>query len=77
MDYVGVDYCVDLGCSSCSQPTRMLYSRLLTLVAAGSNVRCDFCGRATHHDWHSVSQARRLFGEYFAHACARPRLTAS
>jgi hypothetical protein len=77
MDYVGVDYCVDLGCSSCRHPTRMLYSRLLNLVAAGSGIRCEFCGRATHHDWGSISQARQLFAEYFAKARARPRLPAS
>ena len=77
MDYVGLDYCVDLGCSSCSHTTRMFYSRLLTLVAAGGGVRCDFCGRATNHGWGSLSQARRLVSEYFNHACARPGSPAS
>jgi transcription elongation factor Elf1 len=75
MDYVGVDYCVDLDCSSCSHATRISYSRLLKLVAAGTQVRCGFCGRATNHGWGTLSQARRLFSEYFA--AANPGLLAS
>jgi len=75
MDYVGVDYCVDLGCASCNHATRISYRRLLTLVAAGTRVRCGFCGRATNHDWGTLSQARRLFSEYFA--AVKPRLLAS
>jgi len=75
MDYVGVDYCVDLRCSACSHATRIAYSRLLTLVAAGTPVHCGFCGRATNHGWGTLSQARRLISEYLA--ADKPALLAS
>ena len=51
MDYVGIDYCVDLACSSCNKTTRIRYSRLIGLVADRQSVQCAACGRATNHDW--------------------------
>ena len=69
MDYVGIDYCVDLKCSECTGITRVRYSRLLALVEVGSAVACTACGRVTNHDWTSVSRAQQLFREH----CARAR----
>jgi hypothetical protein len=66
MDYVGVDFRVDLGCSSCNHTTRIPYSRLLTLVAAGTALRCTTCGRVTGHGWTSLSAAQQLISDYFA-----------
>ena len=68
MDYVGIDYCVDLACSSCNKTTRIRYSRLIGLVADGQSVQCAVCGRATNHDWTTASKARLLFREHFAMA---------
>jgi len=65
MDYVGIDYCVDLACSSCAGTTRVRYSRLLALLEAGRTVACGACGRATNHDWTTVTKAQQLFRAYF------------
>jgi hypothetical protein len=70
MRYVGIDYCVDLSCSECAGTTRVRYSRLLALLDVGGAVACAACGRATNHDWTSVSKAQQLFREH----CARARL---
>mgnify|MGYP003579250443 CR=1 len=64
MDYVGIDYYVDLACSRCAGTTRVRYSRLVALLDAGGAVTCAACGRATNHDWTSVSRAQQLFREH-------------
>ena len=68
MDYVGIDYSVDLACSECAGITRVRYSRLLALLDVGGAVACTTCGRATNHDWTSVSKAQQLFRAYFDRA---------
>ena len=68
MDYVGMDYYVDLACSRCAGTTRIRYSGLLALLDLGGAVTCSACGRATSHDWTSVSQAQRLFREHLDRA---------
>ena len=68
MDYVGMDYCVDLVCSRCAGTTRVRYSRLLALLDLGSAVACTGCGRAMKHDWTTVSKAQQLFREHFDRA---------
>jgi hypothetical protein len=68
MDYVGIDYSVDLACSTCAGITRVRYSRLLALLDVGGAVACTTCGRATNHDWTSVSKAQQLFRAYFDRA---------
>ena len=70
MDYVGIDYYVDLACSRCAGTTRVRYSRLLALLDAGDSAACAACGRAMNHDWTSVSKAQQLFREH----CDRARL---
>ena len=71
MDYIGIDYCVDLACSRCAGITRVRYSRLLALLDVGDAVACAACGRATNHNWTTVSKAQKLFREHFD----RTRLT--
>jgi hypothetical protein len=66
MDYVGMDYCVDLACGRCAGTTRVRYSALLALLAVGNPVACAACGRATNHNWTTVSKAQQLFREHFA-----------
>jgi hypothetical protein len=61
MDYVGIDYSVDLACSECTGITRVRYSRLLALLDVGGAVACAKCGRATNHDWTTVTKAQQLF----------------
>ena len=68
MDYVGMDYYVDLACSRCAGTTRVRYSRLLAVLDTGGAVTCAACGRATSHDWTSVSQAQQLFREHLDRA---------
>jgi hypothetical protein len=65
MDYVGMDYCVDLACSRCAGTTRVRYSKLLALLTVGNTVACAACGRATNHNWTTISEAQRLFREHF------------
>jgi transcription elongation factor Elf1 len=65
MDYVGMDYSVDLECSRCAATTRVRYSRLLALLSVGGTVACAACGRATNHNWTTVSKAQQLFREHF------------
>ena len=65
MDYVGIDYSVDLACSECAGITRVRYSRLLALLDVGGAVACATCGRATNHDWTTVSKAQQLFRAHF------------
>ena len=65
MDYVGIDYSVDLACSTCAGITRVRYSRLLALLNVGGAVACTTCGRATNHDWTTVSKAQQLFRAHF------------
>ena len=65
MHYIGIDYSVDLACSSCKSTTRVRYSTLLKLVTNGKPVACEGCGRATNHDGTSASKARLLFRKHF------------
>jgi hypothetical protein len=65
MDYVGMDYCVDLECQACRKSTRLRYSLLLRLVTQGGRVTCAACGRVTSHDASSASRARALFERHF------------
>jgi hypothetical protein len=69
MNYVGIDYSVDLACSTCAGITRVRYSRLLALLDAGGAVACATCGRAMNHDWTTASKAQQLFRVY----CDRAR----
>jgi len=64
MDYVGIDYSVDLACSECAGITRVRYSRLLSVLDVGGAVACAKCGRATNHDWTTVTKAQQLFRAY-------------
>lgn len=68
MDYVGIDYYVDLACSRCAETTRVRYSRLLALLDVGGAITCGTCGRTTDHDWTSVSKAQQLFREHLDRA---------
>ena len=68
MDYVGIDYSVDLACSTCAGITRIRYSRLLALLDVGGAVACATCGRVTNHDWTTVSRAQQLFRAYLDRA---------
>jgi hypothetical protein len=68
MDYVGIDYSVDLACSTCAGITRVRYSRLLALLNVGGAVACATCGRTTNHDWTTVSKAQQLFRAHFDRA---------
>lgn len=68
MDYVGIDYYVDLACSRCAGTTRVRYSRLLALLDVGGAVTCAACGRATNHDWTSITKAQQLFREHLERA---------
>jgi hypothetical protein len=68
MDYVGIDYYVDLACSKCAGTTRVRYSGLLTLLDVGGAITCAACGRATSHDWTSVTKAQQLFREHLDRA---------
>jgi hypothetical protein len=74
MEYIGVDYSVDLACSECHRTTRVRYSRLLNLTLAETGICCDACGRVTNHDWSSAAKARVLFRE---HMSTRRRATES
>jgi hypothetical protein len=65
MDYIGMDYCVDLACSGCAGTTRVRYSSLLTLLDVGGAVACAACGRTTNHNWATASKAQQLFREHF------------
>ena len=65
MDYVGIDYSVDLACSECAGITRVRYSRLLSVLDVGDAVACAKCGRATNHDWTTVTKAQQLFRAHF------------
>ena len=68
MDYVGIDYSVDLECTECGGTTRVRYSRLLALLDAKGAVACAACGRAMNHDWTTAAKAQQLFRAYFARA---------
>jgi hypothetical protein len=68
MDYVGIDYSVDLGCTECGGTTRVRYSRLLALLDVKGAVACAACGRAMAHDWTTVAKAQQLFREHLDRA---------
>jgi hypothetical protein len=79
MDYIGIDYFVDLACSECARTSRIRYSRLLTLLTRSEPVACAACGRATNHGWSTVFRAQQLFREHFdrARVTARGRAMGS
>jgi len=68
MDYVGIDYSVDLGCTGCEGTTRVRYSRLLALLDVKGGVACAACSRAMNHDWTTVAKAQQLFREHLDRA---------
>ncbi len=43
-----------------------LQPRCLPYSTWGTSVACAACGRATNHDWSTVSKAQQLFREHFA-----------
>jgi len=68
MDYVGIDYSVDLGCTGCGGTTRVRYSRLLALLDVKGGVACAACSRAMNHDWTTVAKAQQLYREHLDRA---------
>ncbi len=74
MDYVGIDYSVDLECTACGGTTRVRYSRLLALLDVRGAVACAACGRAMNHDWTTVAKAQQLFREHLDRARHARRL---